>query len=252
MHISKVHSGKQYVNSKREPQKNMPGSDCEWRVLFSAVAPRKAEQRGREIREPTKSRGTQQGLSPRGWEKGDYRQVEPQPVISASGVQSQKDRNSSRIWIPLGLRELRGAGWTKHLDWNSSHLIQTLLCCPGCGSSFHFTQLTWAWRSRKELVPFLYTSRVPASCPLFSKHLPASGLPAFYAKPKRDDWNHLADIPWMCLEQKCCKTSGKWLPTRRKAHIYIPELKQAVPCYPNEKFPVFSGLKSSLHTYLQC
>lgn len=66
MHISKVHSGKQYVNSKREPQKNMPGSDCEWRVLFSAVAPRKAEQRGREIREPTKSRGTQQGLSPRG------------------------------------------------------------------------------------------------------------------------------------------------------------------------------------------
>lgn len=153
---------------------------------------------------------------------------------------------------PSGLRELRGAGWTKHLDWNSSHLIQTLLCCPGCGSSFHFTQLTWAWRTRKELVPFLYMSRVPASCPLFSKHLPASGLPAFYAKPKRDDWNHLADIPWMCLEQKCCKTSGKSLPTRRKAHIYIPELKQAVPCYPNEKFPVFSGLKSSLRTYLQC
>lgn len=136
MHISKVHSGKQYVNSKREPQKNMPGSDCEWRVLFSAIAPRKAEQRGREIREPTKSRGTQQGLSPQGCEKGDYRQVEPQPVISASSVQSQKDPNSSRISIPSGLRELRGAGWTKQLDWNSSHLIQTPLFCPGCGSSF--------------------------------------------------------------------------------------------------------------------
>lgn len=29
---------------------------------------------------------------------------------------------------------------------------------------------------------------------------------------------YLADIPWMCSEQKCCRTSGKCFQTRRKTH----------------------------------
>lgn len=101
-------------------------------------------------------------------EKGDYRQLGPQPVVSAnSSIQSPKHPNSPCIWIPSGLRELRGAGWTKHFSWNSSHRIQTSFCSPGCRSSFHLKHLFGPGWIRKKLFPFLYTSReslLPASC----------------------------------------------------------------------------------------
>lgn len=146
MHISKVDSGRQCVGSKCICKRVWPGLACEWRMLSCYILSREAEQCRREIREPTKSTGTQWALSLQGQaakrEKGDYRQLGPQPVVSAnSSIQSPKHPNSPRIWIPSGLRELRGAGWTKHFSWNSSHLIQTSFCRPGCRSSFHLKHL---------------------------------------------------------------------------------------------------------------
>lgn len=172
MHISKVDSGRQYVGSKCICKRVCPGPACERRMLSCYIPPREAEQRRREIREPTKSIGTQWALSQQGQaakrEKGGYRQWGSQPVLSAnSSVQSAEHPHSPGIWIPSGLRELRGVGWTKQFNLKSFHLIQTPFCSPGCGSSFHLMRLFGPGWPRKKLFPFLYTYReslLPASC----------------------------------------------------------------------------------------
>jgi len=86
-------------------------------------------------------------------------------VWESSSVQSLKHPSSPCSWIPSGLRELKGAGRTRH--FSSSPLIQTPFCSPGCGSSSHLMHLSGPGWTRKKLLPFLYTRReslLPASC----------------------------------------------------------------------------------------
>lgn len=92
--------------------------------------------------------------------KGEYRQLRSQPVTSVnSSILAPKYPNSSSIWIPSALGELRGAGWTKHFNRKSSLLVQTPFSSPGCGSSFHLLPLCGPGWTRKKLLPFLFTSR---------------------------------------------------------------------------------------------
>lgn len=164
MHISKVNPGKQYVGSKCICKSACQGPACEWRMLSCSIPSSR-----REITEPTKITGRRWALSLLGQaakrEKGDYRQLRPQPVAANSRVQSPKHPNSPCIWIPQ-VWELRGAGWTKHFSWNYQ-LIQTPLCSPACGSSFHLTHPFGPGWTQKKLFPYLYTSGeslLPAFC----------------------------------------------------------------------------------------
>lgn len=132
---------------------------------------------------------------------------------------------------------------------NSSCLIQTPFCSPGCGSSFHLTPSIWARGDKEEAFPFWYTSR--ESLLLVFKGSASFRTTSFLWETKEEWLKRPGRHPKNVLEKKCCRTSGKLFLTRRKAHAQIPEMKQTVPHHWNEKSPVFSGLKSSLHTYLQ-
>lgn len=127
MHISQVDSGRQYVGSKCIGRRVCPGPACKWRMLFCYIPPRGAEQCRREIRELMKSIGTQWALSLRKQtakrEKQDYRQLAPQPVLSANSS-VQFPQHPSCIWTPSGLRELRGALQLKVFSSDTNTILQ--------------------------------------------------------------------------------------------------------------------------------
>lgn len=107
----------------------------------------------------------------------------------------------------------------------------------------------WAWGDKEEAFSFWYASRKRLL--LVFKGSASFRTTSFLWETKEEWLKRSGRYPKNVLEKKCCRTSGKLFLTRRKAHIQIPEMKQTVPRHSNEKPPVFSGLKSSVHTYLQ-